>query len=86
MGRREVVFEQFSQPHGFGPPNFEKLRYGDVKMIARVHAGSKRGNYILDKSRTHVTIHVAHEMIGHNNTRLLFAKKHVYYKALTIAR
>jgi hypothetical protein len=86
MGRREVVFEQFSQPHEFGPHIFEKLRYRDIKMIARVHAGSERGIYILDKSRTHVTIHVTLEMIGHNNTQLLFAKKHVYYKALTIAR
>jgi hypothetical protein len=83
-----VHFGHLSQPHGFGPPIFEKLRYRDIKMIARVHAGSERETYILHKSKAHVTVHVTHEIIGpgHNNTRLLFAKKHIYYKALTIAR
>lgn len=55
-------------------------------MIAGVHAGSERETYILHDSRAHVPIHVTHGMIGHNNTRLLFAKKHIYYKAPTIAR
>ena len=42
--------------------------------------------FIQSMSKGHVTIHVTWEMIGHNNTRLLFAKKHIYYKAPTTAR